>query len=219
MTTDFVMKGLGSRALPQPNGSDPVLTSPRLDRYGHGYMKPLPGARHNFADSGAYFVAHNATNDAATTLAGHAAPVLVDADATMTKPFIHLMMVGGRARSAPTSTSSRSRCHGRRDRHAGVLGGAARHGHHPRQLGRHRADARQPEHAVANTPNLACLGGAVVAGAESAATFVTSASAVPPVDRDRRRQVRAVVRRRARPDRCDVQAARASARARDACRP
>ncbi len=47
--------------------------------------------RHNLADQGTYFTAHNITNDAATTLAGHAAPVLVDADATMTKPFLHLM--------------------------------------------------------------------------------------------------------------------------------
>jgi hypothetical protein len=49
-------------------------------------------ARHIAADEGTYFFAHNATNDAATTLAGHAAPVLVDADATMTKPILHLRM-------------------------------------------------------------------------------------------------------------------------------
>lgn len=61
----------------------------RADRYGNLVTVPGLKWRQQTADEGTYFIAHNPTNDAATTLAGHPAPVLADADATMTKPFIH----------------------------------------------------------------------------------------------------------------------------------
>jgi hypothetical protein len=64
----------------------------RTSRYGDGYVQPLPGERHALALEGSYFYFHNITNDASTTLAGHAAPVLADADATMTKPLIFMRM-------------------------------------------------------------------------------------------------------------------------------
>lgn len=77
-----------NRALPSPIA--PGLRGPaRGDRYGNIGVVPFNKWRHAVADQGRYFVAHNTTNDASTTLAGHAAPVLADADATMTKPFIH----------------------------------------------------------------------------------------------------------------------------------
>ncbi len=47
------------------------------------------------SEEGTYFVAHNPTNDEATTLAGHVAPVLADADATMTKPLIFIRVPAG----------------------------------------------------------------------------------------------------------------------------
>lgn len=59
----------------------------RMSRYG----ELLPWLdRRALVEEGTYFVAHNATNDASTTLAGHAAPILADADVTMTKPFVFM---------------------------------------------------------------------------------------------------------------------------------
>jgi len=59
-----------------------------MTEYGQLLTQPLD--RVWLATHGKYFTAHNPTNDASTTLAGHAAPVLVDADATLTKPFIFM---------------------------------------------------------------------------------------------------------------------------------
>lgn len=78
---------LSIRGLPAPINNN-IRGPVRSDRYGNLGTFPLNKWRHGVADEGAYFIAHNPTNDAATTLAGHAAPVLADADATMTKPFI-----------------------------------------------------------------------------------------------------------------------------------
>lgn len=66
----------------------------RLSRFNEVMASPLTD-RQRLAEEASYFVAHNATNDAATTLAGHVAPVLVDADATMTKPFIFIRVPSG----------------------------------------------------------------------------------------------------------------------------
>ncbi|MCA1833039.1 MAG: hypothetical protein ABR520_11255 [Mycobacteriales bacterium] len=78
-----------SRALPQPT-DDGQYGAVRGNRYGELFSAPTGKWRHNRAAEGTYFIAHNATNDAATTLAGHAAPALADADATLTKPFIFI---------------------------------------------------------------------------------------------------------------------------------
>lgn len=59
-----------------------------LSMNAYGAMLNQPLDRKWLALHGRYFVAHNAINDAATTLAGHAAPVLADADDTMVKPFV-----------------------------------------------------------------------------------------------------------------------------------
>lgn len=79
--------GLANRALPGAN-VDNVYAPMRLTRRGEQFTQPLdPNA---LADEGSYFAWHNATNDAATTVLGHAAPVLADADATMTKPIVFM---------------------------------------------------------------------------------------------------------------------------------
>lgn len=87
MTDTKNIDGLAIRGLPSPISNN-VRGPVRLDRYGNVGVYPLNKWRHGVADEGCYFIAHNPTNDAATTLAGHPAPVLADADATMTKPFI-----------------------------------------------------------------------------------------------------------------------------------
>lgn len=80
---------VGRRGLPPKipnNSSGPV----RGSQYGSLVTLEVGSARHTLADQATYFVAHNATNDAASTLLGHADPELADADATMTKPLVHL---------------------------------------------------------------------------------------------------------------------------------
>lgn len=86
MTTDMRPIGTVGRALP---GAAPDQTQIplRLGRRGEQYSLPLGSPRHSLADQGSYFFAQNATIDAATTLAGHAAPVLAD---LYTKPFIFM---------------------------------------------------------------------------------------------------------------------------------
>jgi hypothetical protein len=74
-----------SRTKPTP-GSQGEQVNVRTSQYGEVYTRPLD--RHSMAEEGSYFIAHNTTNDASTTLAGHAAPVLADADDTLTKPFV-----------------------------------------------------------------------------------------------------------------------------------
>lgn len=91
MTDDIRPLGVVNRALPgvyQDNQQTPF----RLDRRGSQFVTPIGNPYHALADQGTYFVWHNATNDASTTLAGHPAPVLADVDATFVKPFIHCIM-------------------------------------------------------------------------------------------------------------------------------
>jgi hypothetical protein len=106
MSNDISNKAIwsrDSRGLPQPATGDGEYGAVRGSRYGEIFNTPITRWRYASADEGTYFIAHNATNDAATTLAGHAAPVLVDADATMTKPFLHFVN--------SDSISSRMRCY------------------------------------------------------------------------------------------------------------
>lgn len=85
--TDTNQKSLTGRALPTQQ-AERVYTGDRSSLYGEKMI--LPVDRRAMADEGTYFYFHNATNDAATTVAGHAAPVLADADATMTKPLVFM---------------------------------------------------------------------------------------------------------------------------------
>jgi hypothetical protein len=97
---DTNQKSLGRRSALPAISPEGVYVPDRASLYGEKYVHPIGAFRHALAAEGSYFIAHNPTNDAATTLAGHAAPVLADADATMTKPFIH-------ARNADGSTSKK----------------------------------------------------------------------------------------------------------------
>jgi hypothetical protein len=88
MSDDLNLQALSIRGLPSAianNTRGPLRSS----RYGELVNMPVSEFRKVLAEQGSYFVAHNATNDAATTIAGHTAPVLADADVTMTKPLIH----------------------------------------------------------------------------------------------------------------------------------
>lgn len=87
MTTDYRNLGVVGRALPGAGAGDNTQVPERLGRYGEQYVLPVGGFRHMLADEGSYFYAQNATIDAATTLAGHAAPVLAD---LYTKPFVFM---------------------------------------------------------------------------------------------------------------------------------
>lgn len=168
MSDDINNKAIGlDRSLPSPAAQN-TWTGMRADRYGDQFVQPIGGARHGLALEGTYYVAHNATNDAATTLAGHAAPVLADADATMTKPFIHLMMASSAEKYAfldfieiEVITAGAA---GTADSWAAQLDtGATRVSSGGTALTRVNTNMRS-----SNTASLACLGGAIVSGAESA---------------------------------------------------
>jgi hypothetical protein len=76
---------LTGRGLPQPS-ADNVRGPVRGTRYGDQYEISLFGNRnHGLADEGSLFYHQHPTIDAATTVAGHAAPVLAD---LYTKPFL-----------------------------------------------------------------------------------------------------------------------------------
>jgi hypothetical protein len=89
--------GLIARDLPT-RLDDHAWSGARTTPYGERYGAPIGSLRHNLAAQGCYFTAHNNTNDLATTLAGHAAPVLADCDATFTKALL-LMRNAGAATS------------------------------------------------------------------------------------------------------------------------
>lgn len=83
--------GLTSRTLPSAV-SDQNYGPMRVSRRGELMTQDLD--RKALADEGTYFIAHNVTNDASTTLAGHPAPVLADVT-TFTKPLIVFRHTGG----------------------------------------------------------------------------------------------------------------------------
>lgn len=87
MTTDIRMLGKTGRALPGSPNADNQVAEPRLGRYGEALTMTAGNLRHTMSEEGSYFYAQNATIDAATTLAGHAAPVLAD---LYTKPFLFM---------------------------------------------------------------------------------------------------------------------------------
>ncbi len=67
----------------------------RLTRYNEQYNQPIGDWRYARAREQTYFVATNPVIDSATTIAGHASPVLASADATLVSPLVHLMMPAG----------------------------------------------------------------------------------------------------------------------------
>lgn len=167
--SDVNFNGLAIRGLPSPISNN-VRGPVRADRYGNLVTVPLGKWRHTAADQGTYFVAHNATNDAATTLAGHAAPVLVDADATMTKPFIHLINSAGITNAARAYLDFieieviTAGANGTADSWACQLdSGATRV-----TSGGTALTIVNPNMQSSVTPTIVALGGAVVTGAETA---------------------------------------------------
>ncbi len=85
------IQGTSMRGLPgkTPNNQrGPVRTS----QYGELVTMPAGQSRFTMADQGNYYTARNPVIDVATTIVGHAAPLLADCDATMTKPLIHMRM-------------------------------------------------------------------------------------------------------------------------------
>jgi hypothetical protein len=83
--------GTSTRGLP---GKFPAATrgGVHIDQYGNLVAQPIGEGRYTLADQGTYYIAHNTTNDASSTITGHAAPILADADATMTKPLVFMRM-------------------------------------------------------------------------------------------------------------------------------
>jgi len=85
------VKIVSSRSLPgkTPNNTRAAI---RGSQYGEVFTSPIGEARYSMLDQGTYFIAHNPTNDASTTLAHTAGIKLADNDATMTKPFLFMRM-------------------------------------------------------------------------------------------------------------------------------
>lgn len=74
------------------DGAQKVL---RLDNYGGQYVAQRFPGLHTLAEEGSLFEFHNTTLDLATTIAGHAAPVVADIDATFVKAFFFLRNAAG----------------------------------------------------------------------------------------------------------------------------
>ena len=142
----------------------------RLSRYGELATRPLD--RLALTEESSYFVAHNATNDAATTLAGHVAPVLADADATMTKTFIFLRVPSGATKRVYLDFIELDcvviGASGTEDNWADQLDtGATRYSSGGTALTIVNPNMQSAEASILATTNH-LLGGAVVSGAESA---------------------------------------------------
>lgn len=85
--SDINFNAAANRGLPTPVPG-PQRTPVRSSRYGELVNQPLfAGKQYGLVDEGSYFFAQQPVIDAATTIAGHAAPVLAD---LYTKAFIQL---------------------------------------------------------------------------------------------------------------------------------
>lgn len=97
--TDFTRPlGVVNRDLPG-NFANNSEQQPGLDHRRAAFVSPTGRHRHALSERGCYFTFHSPTIDVATTTIGHAAPVLADADSTLTKPLIHLMHSGSSSSS------------------------------------------------------------------------------------------------------------------------
>jgi hypothetical protein len=170
-TNEYLGKSLGfGPGLPSRiyhNTTGPNRASP----YGEQYVWPIAPWRHALAYEGTYFVARNNTNDASTTLAGHPAPVLADADDTMTKPLIF-------CRNTAATSELRRACLDFIEITVITAGGSGTSANWAAQLdtGATRYSsgtvetltAINPNMQSSATPSLVTLAGPVVVGAESA---------------------------------------------------
>jgi hypothetical protein len=167
MSEEFTnIQGKARRGLPGKISNN-TYGAIRSSQYGELVNVDGGNFRHTLSDQATYFVAHNATNDASTTLVGHADPELADVDATMTKPFIHMIVASGATTrcyldyiemevvTAPTG--------GTGDNWAAQLDtGATRI-----SSGGTALTLVNPNMQSTATPNLTILGGVPVTGAES----------------------------------------------------
>jgi hypothetical protein len=85
------VKVVSSRSLPGKTSNN-VRGPLRGSQFGEVFTSPIGESRYAMLDQGTYYVAHNTTNDASSTLAHTAGIKLADNDATMTKPFIFARM-------------------------------------------------------------------------------------------------------------------------------
>jgi hypothetical protein len=86
--SDINFNALGNRGMPSPVGPGTQRVPTRSSRYGELVTQPLfDGKQYGTIDEGSYFFAQHPVIDAATTIAGHAAPVLAD---LYTKAFLQL---------------------------------------------------------------------------------------------------------------------------------
>ncbi len=90
-------KGLAGQVPPTPV-VDNTWSGARQTKYNERFAVQIGTWQNALANQGSYFTAHNPVIDVATTIVGHAAPILADCDVTMTKALIHLRM-------SPTATT------------------------------------------------------------------------------------------------------------------
>jgi hypothetical protein len=152
-------------------GSSQLL---RTDLYGGLIPSPLP-SQHQMSLEGTYFEFHNATLDLATTIAGHAAPVVADIDATFTKALFFIRNTA--------SAASKKRLHllwlqiGVAT--AGATGSDSWYSDHIGTTTRYSSGGTaltvvspNMECSTSMTDNATVLGGAVVVSAENSSTRV-----------------------------------------------
>ena len=163
-------RGLVNDTSAPTSGTDEDWKGIRVNRRGEQFDQPIGSWRHNLSKDGAYFTAHHTTIDVATTLAGHAAPVLVDGDLTMTKPIFF-------ARNGATSSETKRVYMDYVEIDVTVAGANGTSNHWSAQLdtGATRVTTAGTTFTSCNcnmqssaTPDLAVQGGVVVVGAETA---------------------------------------------------
>lgn len=167
--TDYNARVRGADRIPPTPGQPGENVPQRGDRLGSLFTRPYTDWRQAAAMDGTYFVGHNPTNDAATTLAGHAAPLLADADVTLTKPLLFFRMPDASTKQAvldfieievvTAGATATQACWA-----AQIDSGATRVTTAGTDFTR-----VNPNQRSANVPELAVSGGAIVVGAETAA--------------------------------------------------
>ncbi len=162
-------KGLIGQAPPTAVG-DNTWTAARQTKYNERFAVQIGTWQNALANQGSYFTAHNPVIDVATTIVGHAAPILADCDVTMTKPLIHLRM-------SPTATTKAylnfieievvvAPTNGAKDNWAAQLDTGATRVTTPGTT-LTALNTNMQSTGAASTPGLIAQAGAIVVGAES----------------------------------------------------
>jgi hypothetical protein len=170
MSNEQNIRGVSrDRTKPSP-GQQGEYVPVRTSRYGEVMNRNVD--RRTLAEEGSYFVATNAINDAATTLAGHAAPVLADADDTMTKPFVFIRVPANATKLVYLDfieiEVTAVNTGGTSDNWADQLDtGTTRRSSGGSELRMNNPNMNSSETSIFSGTTLAMMGGAVVAAAES----------------------------------------------------